>query len=147
MPSPLERSRDVHKHGGTSSASVSPAALVSTPEVLSGHLSMTSPFSGVMMAAGPLLFPHPVFYPPLLSLSDLASCRDLGAALPEVARQWNRGGVDSVSGNGSASCDDDGDCDDDDPTRAVTSALPLDLSPPRAETNDSRLHGKTRQIQ
>ena len=113
--------------------------VASTPEVVvSGHLaaalrSMTSPFHDVIMAAGPLLIPHPFFRPPLLSLSDVASYKDHGRS---------NGGLDSASGsdvgNGSVSCDENSEgavC-------SVAPVLPLDLSPPRYDrAHTLRHHG------
>ena len=100
VPSPSERSRDVAENGGSPAASDTPK-VVSTPEVVSGHLvaamrSMTSPFHGVIMAAAaaaPLLFPFPVFHSPTVPLADLASF----GTLPETDRRpWNGGGHDDA---------------------------------------------------
>lgn len=111
--------------------------MVRPPEVLS---ALTSPFYDVITATGSLLFPLPFFHPPVLSLSDLASYRD-HRTLPEIARPWN-GGVDCASGSGSgndiASCDGDSES----AVCGVSSASPLDLSPPRTERPDNiRHHG------
>jgi len=140
VTSPLEKSRDIGENGGRSVVLDAPE-VVSTPEVVSGHLaaalrSMTSPFHGVIMAAGPLIFPHPVPRPPLLPLVDLASCRNFGT-LPEVVRQC---GVDSASESGSGSGNRSTICDDDceDGVNGVSSAVaPLDLSPPRCALSDN----------
>ena len=132
VTSPSERTRDE-----------SPAAshipeVVQPPEVLSALRSMTSPFYDVITATGSLLFPLPFLHPPVLSLSDLASYRD-HRTLPEIARPWN-GGVDCASGSGSgndmASCDGDSES----AVCGVSSASPLDLSPPRTERPDNHRH-------
>jgi len=121
--------------------------VVSTPEAVSGHLaaalrSMTSPFNDVI---GPLLIPHPLYRPPLLSLTDLTTFHQRLGALPEVTpRRFDGDGAESAAsdasetGNGSASCEED--CDD--AVCSVASVLPLDLSPTRSQRADNfRHHG------
>jgi len=144
--SPTERSRDIVENGRSSDT----PKLVSTPEVVSGHMaaamrSMTSPLHDVIMAAGPLLFPVPVFRPPLLPLADLAnsSYPDF-RTLPEVVRSRTGSGVDSESESGSGSGSGNRSADDDceEAVNDVTSASPLDLSPPRCGLgNNYERHG------
>jgi len=142
VTSPLLKSRNVEENGGSHTPEV-----VSTQEVVSGHLaaalrSMTSPFHDVIMAAGPLLIPHPFFRYPLLSLSDVATRQDHGT--PTDAARRSNGGLDSASGsdigNGSPSCDED--CQGAVRSVGVSSVLPLDLSPPRSDrVHNLRHHG------
>jgi len=141
-----ERSRAIKENDESSAASHIPE-VVSTPEVVSGHVaaalrSLTSPtFHDVIMATGPLLFPHPFWHPPVLSLSDLASYYGPGA-LPEIARPWN-GGADHAIGSGSGSVNGSSSCDEDveDAGCAVVATTsPLDLSPPRTERQDNFSH-------
>ena len=152
MTSPSLKPRDIEENGGSSAVSHTPEIIL-TPEVVSGNLvaalrSMTSPFHEVIMAAGPLLTPHPFFGPPpLLTLSDLAAYQNVGARRPNVARRSVDGGVDSAGGsedgNGRASCDED--CVN--AVCSVASVSPLDLSPQRTErVNNFRHHGNLMRI-
>jgi len=110
------------------------------PEMVPTSEVITSPYRDAILAAaaGSLLFPFPVFYSPVLSLSDVAPPCDHPRTLRwDTKRAWKHGAGRESAASGNGSGNEMTSCDGDSETRDNTLS-PLDLSPRRCERTDSQ---------